>query len=524
MKKLFYILIFSFPLIVFSQSEQLATNYFDRGEFEKALLIYDDLAKASPGNLNVFQKQIACYQQLKQFEKAQSAIITRLNRTKQPNLLIELGYNFQLQKELDKAQANYKLAIEKIKENPNYVYSLTREFEIKSLLQEAIECYKLGALGNLNANFDYQIALLQGQLGQTEVMINTLLDYSFKTPESLPLVQNQFVRFLFEDTQNTFADSLKKGLLIRTQKSQEIYWNQFLSWFFVQQKEYGKAFIQEKAIYKRTQENLNAIFNLSKLAKQENDLQTAKSVLEYVLQNTMDQDLILIANYQLLELDIQNATIKEYPIIQNMFSVLFNQFGISANTVKLQILKAHFEAFYVNDYDKAITILNKALELPINNYQKAEVKMELADVLLLNQKFNQSILYYAQIEDDLKNDAMAHEASFRMAKASYFKQDFDWAKQQFNVLKSSTSQLIANDSMDLFLLITDNSEEDSTQVALKKFAKADFLAFQNKNNEAYEAFSKILNDHKEDKIIVITLLKMGQILEKKGQYNEAVAI
>ena len=40
--------------------------------------------------------------------------------------------------------------------------------------------------------------------------------------------------------------------------------------------------------------------------------------------------------------------------------------------------------------------------------------------------------------------------------------------------------------MDLFLLISDNTVEDSTQVALKKFARADFLLYQNKKTEALE--------------------------------------
>lgn len=522
MKKLLIICFYLISGFVLAQNEQLAQNYFDRGEFEKAILIYEDLVKSSPGNLAFFQKQVACYQQLKQFEKADLTINNRLIRTNQPNLYIELGYNFQLQKNQEKANKNYDFALDKIKENPSFVYSLAREFEIKSLLNEAILAYKLGVVGNPNLNFDYQVALLQGQLGQTETMINTLLDYAFKTPENVALVQNQFHRFLFEDTQKTFTENLRKALLVRTQKSQELFWNQFLSWFFIQQKEYNKAFIQEKAIFKRTQENLYAIFNLSKLAQTENDDTTARTVLEFIIQNTQDQDFILNAKYQVLELDIKKATLIEFPIIQQQFIALLQQFGINPFTVKLQILQAHFEAFHVKNYTNATTILNKALELPLNIYQKNEVKMELADVLLINQKFNQSIIYYAQIEDELKNDAIAHEASFKMAKASYFNEDFEWAQKQFKVLKGSTSQLISNDSMELFLLISDNTVEDSTQVALKKFAKADFLAFQNKNEIALAQFKQLLTEHKADAIASVCLLRIGEINQKMQKYIEAL--
>ena len=498
-------------------------NYFDKGEFDKAILIYEDLVNKQPNNYLYFQKEIACYQQLLQFEKAEKSIKNRIEKTRQPNLYIELGYNFQLQKENDKANKNYQLALDKIKENPNYVYAIARDFEQKSLIQQAIDAYNLGVIGNPNANFDYQVALLQGQIGKTDLMIDTLVDFAYKYPTNLSLVQNQLTRFMFEDTQKNFSESLKKSLLLRTQKTQDIFWNQFMSWFFVQQKEYGKAFIQEKAIYKRSPDNFYSIVVLANLALDEKENETARTILNFILLNTTDQDLQIQANYQLMVLDIDKATAKEYPVIQQKLQLLLEQFGITPYSIKLQILKAHFESFYLKNFEVAKTILQDALALPLNNFQKADVKMELADVLLLDQKFNQAIIYYAQIEDDLKNDEMAHEASFKMAKASYFKGDFDWAQKQFTVLKSSTSQLISNDSMELFLLINDNTVEDSTQVALKKFAKADFYKYQNKNTEALQAFKNILLEQKESAIQDITLLRIGQLNEKIFDFKEALS-
>lgn len=190
--------------------------------------------------------------------------------------------------------------------------------------------------------------------------------------------------------------------------------------------------------------------------------------------------------------------------------------------MQLQILKAHFDAFYLKQFESAKSILTKALELPLNLYEKADVKLELADVLLLDEKFNQAIIYYAQVEDDLPNDEMSHQASLKMAKASYYKGDFEWAQQQFKVLKSSVSQLIANDAMQLFLLISDNTVEDSTQVALKKYARADFLTYQNKNKDALDQFKMILQQHKGQSIEDETLLQIGKIYEKQGDYQQAV--
>ncbi|THF48197.1 tetratricopeptide repeat protein [Flavobacterium supellecticarium] len=524
MKNFFSYIALLCSVFVFAQNEQLAQNYFDRGEFEKAMVIYEDLLKTQPNNYQYFQKQVACYQQLKQYAKAEEMIRIRIDRFKQNNLYVELGYNYQLQKEMDKANKAYQKALDIIKENPNNVYGVASLFEQKVLLEQALKAYDLGTAGNPSFNFDYQIALLQGQLGNLELMVDKLLDYAYRNPQNAPLVQSQLARFMMEDTQESFNTNLRKALLIRTQKTQDIFWNQFLSWFFVQQKEYGKAFIQEKAIFKRNPDNFYTIINLAKLAVQEQENDTAKEILDFILLNTQDLDLQMEAHYQLLTMDIEKATPKEYPLIQEKINLLLKQYGISPYSLRLQVLKAHFEAFYLKQFETARQILTNALDLPLNNYQKADVKMELADVLLLDEKFNQAIIYYAQIEDDLKNDEVGHEASLKMAKASYFKGDFDWAQQQFKVLKASSSQLIANDALELFLLINDHTTQDSTRVALKKFAKADFLLYQNKTDEALNGFRTLLKEHKGQSVEDETLLKIGRILEEKKEYAEALKV
>ncbi len=523
MKKLFILFYFLFTGLVNAQSEQLAFNYFDRGEFDKAITLLEEIAAKQPGNYTYFQKMVACYQQLKQYDKAEKAILDKIRSSKMPNLYVELGYNYQLQKNEVKAIENYNLAIEQIVLQSNYAYSIAAAFEQKNMLEWAIKSYEVGTLGNPNLNFDYQVALLNGQMGNLSMMVEKLLDYSFSNQNNTALVQNQLTRFISEDTEGSFSDIIKKSLLLRVQKNQDIYWNQFLSWYFVQQKEYGKAFTQEKAIYKRNPEGFYNIVNLAKFAMEENEKETAKTIFQFILENTQDYDLQIQAHSFLISMQIEEASEKDYPTIQNAIENLVKQYGISPYTINLQLLSAHFDAFYMNQFDKAKSTLDQTLALKLNPRQESEVKMELADILVFNERFNQAILYYAQISETLKNDEKAHEASMKMATASYYKQDFDWALQQVKVLKQSSSLLIANDAIELFLLISDNSAQDSTRVALTAFSTADLLTYQNKNDTALQQFKAILEKHKGDPIEEITLFKIAQIYEKKKEYNSALS-
>lgn len=523
MKKIFLYIAFLFSVAAFAQSEQLAQNYFEKGEFEKAVIIYQDLDKAQPRNPFFAQKLAECYQQLKQYDKAEKLLKDKLELVKMPLLLVDLGYNYQLQKNQPKADSYYKEAIDAVTKNPGNVYMIANAFEKKVLIKEALATYQAANAANPNMNFDYQMALLQGQLGNIEPMIEKLLSFSYQNQQNLVVVQSQLSRFMNEEnTSDNFNSLLRKALLLQTQKSQDVFWNEFLSWFFVQQKEYGKAFIQQKAVYRRNPDLFINIVNLGRLAAEEQEDDTAKEIFDFVAQNTTETDLLIDAEYYVLQIDIKNATDATLPLINQRIAADLEKFGTTPGSLKLQILKADFEAFQLKDSKAALATLDRALQMPLNKFQQAQVKMKMSDILLAGEKFNQAILYYTQIQEDLKNDAVGNEASFRVARASYFKGDFEWAQKQLGVLKSSASQLIANDAMELFLLISDNTVEDSLQVALKRFARADFKLYQNKKAEALQMFKDLRATDKTESIQDVTLLRLGRIYESMGQYDLAL--
>ncbi|OIV42315.1 tetratricopeptide repeat protein [Flavobacterium johnsoniae] len=524
MKNIFIYIVLLWSGLAFSQNEQLANNYYDKGDFEKAKIIYEDLLKSSPSNTQYFLRTIDCYQQLQQFDIAEKTILERYNRYKQGVFLVELGYNYQLQKNESKAKSYYEQAIEKIKTNPNDVYGVGNAFEKKVLLEYALKSYQTAMQVQPNYNFNFQIGMLYGQLGKTDLMIDLLLTESYNNQQNANLIQMQLARFMNGETDNTaFKDAMRKALILRTQKDQDVFWNHYLSWFYVQQKEFGKAFIQEKAIYKREPESLISIVNLSQFALNEDDTETAEEILNFILLNTKDRDLLIQSNASLMEIKIDKAQEKDYPAITNELQQLLVTYEINPFTLSLQLIQAHFLAFNLKKTEEGKAVVKKALELNLNPYQQADAKMELADILLLEEKFNQALIYYSQIQLDLKNDVMSHEASLKAAKTSYFKTDFEWALKQFKELKSANTQLIANDALEYFLLINDNTAADSTQTALKQFAKGDFLLYQNKKQEAVTQFQNILKTFKGQEIEAVTLLRLGQIYESQKDYASALS-
>jgi tetratricopeptide (TPR) repeat protein len=137
-------------------------------------------------------------------------------------------------------------------------------------------------------------------------------------------------------------------------------------------------------------------------------------------------------------------------------------------------------------------------------------------------KYNKALIYFSQVQTSIKNHPLAQEARFKVAQTSFFKNDFKWAFAQLKVLKASTTQLIANDALDLYLIISDNQPKDSLDTGLQLYASADLLAFQNKNFQAIDTLQKVIVNYKGQKIEDEALYKQASLFAKTDQFDTAI--
>ena len=525
MKHLVILFISLFCLVSFAQVDPaLAKDYYQKGAFEKALVLYKKLLKTSRSSPDYTLKVIECHQQLNQLKAAKEFIETQILQSWHPQFLVELGYNYQLQKKPKLASSNYDQALLIIEQQPEYVYGVGQRFESHSLLTQAIQAYEIGLAVAPNAAYYYQLAGLYAAQQNIEKMMERYLDYVQTSPPYMNQIMRLLADYISEDSRKPYNQLFKKVLLKKLQAAPDPLWNQWLGWLYVQQNEFSKAFIQEKAVYRRSPKSFQGLINLAVLANEQNAYEIALNIFEFIIQNATDTRLLILANCKLLELQLEIAKdSKIYPEINASYLELLDRYKLGQQSIELQLSYAQFLAFYDKKLDTASTFLKIALKENLPSLTAAKLKMMLADVFVAQNKFNQALLYYTQIQLAVKNSPLAQQARFKVAKTSYYKGDFDWAETQLKVLKSSTSQLIANDALELKLLITDHKAIDSLYTALKRYAKADLLMTQKKPKEAILVLDSILENHKADPIIDQVLLFQAHVYESQKQYVKAAS-
>jgi len=191
----------------------LANNYYKAGEFQKALLIYKKLYEAKPYSYNYVYNLVDVYQQLEQYDNAKLVLETKTSEKRRPEMLIELGYNYQRIDSLPKAEKLYDEAIALLDEKPTYIYGISQRFEIHSLLPQAIKAYKKAEVLSPEKNFSLQLARIYGDLGDIKNMFSTYLDYVAFKPNSLNNIKRNLSQFISENKDTENNKSLRVLLL-----------------------------------------------------------------------------------------------------------------------------------------------------------------------------------------------------------------------------------------------------------------------------------------------------------------------
>ncbi|MFT6096580.1 MAG: tetratricopeptide (TPR) repeat protein [Nonlabens sp.] len=494
----------------------------DQGEFNKALKIYQKIYRQNELNPRNLFALVEVYQQLEQYQTADSLInVAAKNNTRKELFLIEKGYNATLQGKDSIATTYYKEAIKVIDSLPQLTYQIAYRLEQRNELDEAIEAYEKGMALNDKLDYNFQLAKLYGEQGNIEKMFDKNIQLIEGNPVYRPRAQALFSQYVTDDAENEGNKLLRKVLLLRLRNQPDPIYNQLLSWLFVQQKDFKKAFIQEKAIYKREETNMDNIRDLVVTAIDENDLEAADEILDYMIEESQSINVKYLAQSLKIKLKAAAATSDEYEAILQDYERLFLIYGTEKETFRLQLDYARFLAFKMEQAQKATDLLIVLEQTNLSKFQKADVKMLLADILVLQEQFNRALIFYSQIQNDVPNDLRSQESQFKVARTSYYQGDFPWSLTQLKVLRSATSKLIANDAMELSLTIADHSIEDTTFVALKAFAKAELKQYQNKRSEAITLYSQLLLDHKGDPIEDEALLKQAYLYEVEGRMEQA---
>lgn len=473
--------------------EQLAAEYMRQGEFDKAILYYEKLYDQQPTAL-YYEQLLKAHLGLKQYPEAEKLAKERMRKQGgDPRYMVDIGMILKLEGDTGKAEKEFDKALKSLKPDQGSIRNLANAFTKNNELDYALLTYERGRkLLKSGSDFFYETANLRAAKGDVAGMVSDYMDLVQGNPSYLQAVQNGLARFIDFTSTDERSDILRTELLRRIQRQPDnTTFQELLIWMYIQRKDLTGAFVQSRAMDKRFSERGQRLMALGDMAVNNKDWSTASKCYEYVVALGADAPWYGAARIGLVTaLDAQVRDQADPPReqleqLRQQYEGTLNELGRTPANVKLISGLARLKAYYLDDTPGAVTLLQEAINMPgLGRKEQAQLKLELGDIQVLEGDIWDASLLYSQVDLDFKQDILGHEARLRNAKVSFYSGDFLWAKAQLDVLKASTSKLIANDAMELSLLITDNLGVDTVSPSLSLFASAQLLTFQHRYDSA----------------------------------------
>ena len=527
--RLLFILMLLLPLLAVAQTEtdeQLAAQYFKNGEYAKAEVYYQKLYKRYNDEF-FYQYYIDCLLKLENFEEAEKTVIRRIKKEADPIQYVQLGYVYKASGETKKSDQAYATAIQELQPFQRQIENLAASFSDKGELEYAVKTYEKGRkLLNGIYNYHFELASVYEKLGKFDLTVQEYLNALSEDESQITLVRTQLLDIFAADQSNKKQEFFEEAVIgsIQQNPQNDIY-AELLIWHFEQQKEFGKAFAQAKALDRRNKEDGSRIVGLAHICRTNEAYDLAIEAYEYVIKKGKDGYYYWSCRKDLVNTLYEKAisggeyTDQQLLDLEKTFISTLDEFGRNGNVAQMMMNLAELYTFHMHQTDKGIDLLYEVIELPgIDKKDLALAKIQLADALLFVGEVWETTLLYSQAEKMFKTDDIGRTAKLKNAKLAYYTGQFDWAKAQLNVLKAATSDFIANDALYLALLIGDNSYMDTTYAALGTFARADLLLYQNKLDSAKLALDSIEQFHRGHSLMDDILFKKAQIAERQKDF------
>lgn len=514
---------------------QIAKAYYNQGEFEKAKSEFQKLARNKKNITRIHDTYLKLLLTLEAFDDGEK-YVKRVLRDNPDNFVyeIDLATIYRAKKEDEKLENLLNEVISRTtqlaaKENKsNQIRILAGVFYEKNFREKALEAYKEGRKALQKSDlFALDLANVYRLMNRKTEMVSEYLNFSKNQPQNLNYVKNSLQNYLREPTD---LDTLEIILYDFIQKEPgKTAFNDLLVWTHLQQQNFPAALRQARALDRRLENNGDNIMNVGMIAYRNTDYKTSEKAFNYILNDFQESpNKRMASRYALLS---EEEVLKQvYPIDTSSIRTLIVKYqSFIANSrdvfsvMESQRRIALLQAFQLNEVEAAIETLSKVLDQPVGrNKVVAEAKMDLADIYLLNKEPWESILLYGQVERMFKDEPLGYMAKLKSAKLSYFKGDFELAQSNLDILKLATSREIANDALDLSILIKNNTVFDTTDIVMQEYANIELMLFQNQKSESIAAMDSMLTKYDNHSIVDELLYLKASTLRELGEFTRAM--
>lgn len=517
---------------------RLAQSYEQSGNFEKAAQLYQQLNKVDPANYLFFDGLRRSYLQLKQYDDCILLMKTRLtSNPRDVNLFAMLGsvqYKAGFEKE---ASASWRNAIDVDPLNQNVYRIVANSMLENRLLEKAAEAYSDGRKALKDDNlFTIDIAYLLSVSMDFAGATREYVRWIRHNPTQVGFVQGRMAQFTGKQEGREAA---VKVLREEIRREEDVHLYEVLSWVLLEGKQYDEALEAYRTIDVLSKAKGAQVYSFADRAYREQAYEVAARAYREAIELPVEGARLPAARYGygncLMQLSSLADTVERttaasvnesHPTYSGAiayFHGIIEDYPRSEYSARsyYQIGLLLFERYF--DLDGALTSFqNVERELPGVPVLHYDVSLKIGEILVAKGDTTLASTRFVPVTQaaDATPD-QADEAGFRLAEISYFGGNFKVAIDRLSEISFNLKANYANDALSLLSFLQENTA--TSEPALAKFARADFLTRQRRNSEAIPIFLQVITEYPQALLVDDALMKVADLQARSGMYVESIA-
>lgn len=516
------------------QRYMLGQGYLQAGQLEKAKSIYEELYNQHQDNFQYFEALNSVYLQLKDYQGSVRIIQERMQKIPpDAGMYGLLGSTYYLMGDSEKAHQVWDEGLQKLPPDPmkyrvisNYVLD-RRDFD------KAIEILKRGKNeSNDPVVFSYQLADLYAlTMRYTEAGEEYIFILS-KVPDQITNVQNKIFNYINK------TDALQKTIEVfenNTDDNNSIKY--LLARFYVENKEYQKAFDLYLELDKENKHQGADLIRLADLIYSDGDYKTAGEFYTEIIDKFSGSPMISTAKLgyvKTLEAQVeQDAGENWKPYykfnsegsdkidkIVSAYNEIINQYPNSDVSLESYMRLGALKLYGQGDLSAAQEYFGKILTNAPFSAFGSRAELESGKIELIKGNLDAAARYFQKVTERPKiPEDQKNSSKYLLARIDFYKGNFREAKNQLVQILSNLGDNYANDAIELSLLLN-TTMNDSAELA--RFADAEFLADQKKFAAAAEKYQLVAQNPKAFMLKNVAELREAEMELAAGNNDKSI--
>ena len=523
---------------------RLAQSFEQSGDWERAVVIYEELHRRDPANYLFFDGLRRAYAQVKKYGEAISLVQQRLILQPKDPLLVSIlaGLYYENGNE-QTADSLWKSVLASDRKNQGLYRLVASQMLDHRLYEQAIQTYLSGRSAGLGQDiFAEELGSIYSALQQYGAATREFVRILERSPEQLPYIENRIAAFTMRNDGLRVATAAVEEEI--RQMPNHLTLRSFLAWLAMEGRDFEFAYVQYHVIDSLKKAKGNELFNFGQRALQEKAYKVSAKAFREIIQQQGSPTVLPQARFgyarAIEELSAESDTSVEapasptqvatqWPVSESqpsyrgaiaLYGRIVAEYANSelAAQAQYRIGMIKFNRFF--DLDGALLAFEETIKSAKSQSVQFDAVLKAAEVFTARGNLSEAAAEYLPLTKAAV-PSYQDRAIFQLAEIDYFRGVFDSSLAKLGRLTSNVNIDLANDALQLQYFIQENKA--SSGKALQGFAKADLLSRQRKYSEALERFKEIARANPSALLIDDTMMRIGELQLMLRQTAEALA-